>query len=100
MSTSLSSDEAPKRNRSGVIQAAPSVSLRTQRYWIACFAVRIPPAGFMPTTRPVSSCTSLITSSMQSVTGSVAAGLTLPVDVLMKSAPAAIASREARRTLS
>ena len=69
MSTSLSSEEAPKRKRSGVIQAAPSVSLRTQRYWIACFAVLIPPAGFIPTTRPVSSCTSLITSSMQSVTG-------------------------------
>ena len=39
----------------------------------ACFAVRIPPAGFMPITRPVSSCTSRITSSMQSVTGNVAA---------------------------
>ena len=37
---------------------------------------------------------------MQSVTGSVAAGLTFPVDVLMKSAPAAIAISEARRTLS
>ncbi len=37
---------------------------------------------------------------MQSVTGSVAAGLTLPVDVLMKSAPAAIARSDARRTLS
>ena len=54
----------------------------------------------MPTMRPVSSWTSRITSSMQSVTGSVAAGLTLPVDVLMKSAPAAIASSDARRTLS
>ena len=37
---------------------------------------------------------------MQSVTGSVAAGLILPVEVLMKSAPAAIASSDARRTLS
>ena len=54
----------------------------------------------MPTTRPVSSWTSRIASSMQSVTGSVAAGLTLPVEVLMKSAPAAIASSDARRTLS
>ena len=51
--------------------------MRTQRYWIACFAVRIPPAGFMPTIRPVSSWTSRITSSMQSVTGRVAAGLDL-----------------------
>ena len=37
---------------------------------------------------------------MQSVTGSVAAGLTFPVEVLMKSAPAAIAISDARRTLS
>ena len=37
---------------------------------------------------------------MQSVTGSVAAGLIFPVEVLMKSPPAAIASSEARRTLS
>ena len=100
MSTSLRSDEAPNRNRSGVIQAVPSVSLSTQRYWIACLAVLIPPAGFIPMMSPVSSWTSRITSSMQSVTGSVAAGLTLPVEVLMKSAPAAIASSDARRTLS
>ena len=37
---------------------------------------------------------------MTSVTGSVAAGWIFPVDVLMKSAPPAIASRLARRTLS
>ena len=37
---------------------------------------------------------------MTSVTGSVAAGVTLPVEVLMKSAPASIASQDARRTLS
>jgi hypothetical protein len=37
---------------------------------------------------------------MQSVTGSVAALESLPVDVLMKSPPPAIASRDARRTLS
>ena len=30
------------------------------RYWTACFAVRIPPAGFIPTMRPVSSYTSRI----------------------------------------
>ena len=39
-------------------------------------------------------------SSMTSVTGSVAAGVTLPVEVLMKSAPASMASQDARRTLS
>ena len=81
-------------------QAGPSVSWSTHRYWIACLAVRIPPAGCMPITCPVSSSTSRTTSSMQSVTGSVAAGLTLPVEVLMKSAPPAIASNDARRTAS
>ena len=39
-------------------------------------------------------------SSITRVTGGVAAGLTLPVLVLMKSAPPAMASHEARRTLS
>jgi hypothetical protein len=37
---------------------------------------------------------------MQSVTGSVAAPESFPVEVLMKSAPAAIARSEARRTVS
>ena len=37
---------------------------------------------------------------MTRVTGSVAAGATLPVEVLMKSAPASMASQDARRTLS
>ena len=37
---------------------------------------------------------------MTSVTGSVAAGWILPVEVLMKWAPAIIASHDARRTLS
>jgi hypothetical protein len=37
---------------------------------------------------------------MHRVTGRVEAGLIFPVDVLMKSAPAAIASSDARRTLS
>ena len=37
---------------------------------------------------------------MTSVTGSVAAPGSLPVEVLTKSAPAAIASSDARRTLS
>ena len=38
--------------------------------------------------------------SITSATGGVAAGLTLPVEVLMKSPPASSASHEARRTLS
>ncbi len=100
ISTSFSSDDAPNRNRSGVSQSAPSVSFSTHRYWIAFFEVRMPPAVFMPTTRPVSSCTSRIASIMHSATGSVAAGLILPVDVLMKSAPAAMAISDARRTSS
>jgi hypothetical protein len=43
---------------------------------------------------------SRIASSITSVTGSVAAGATLPVEVLMKSAPAAMARTLARLTLS
>ena len=37
---------------------------------------------------------------MTSVTGSVAAGETFPVEVLITSAPASMASHDARRTLS
>ena len=37
---------------------------------------------------------------MTRATGGVAAGLTFPVEVLMKSAPASMASQEARDTLS
>ena len=81
-------------------QSGPSVSETITRFWIACLAVRMPPAGFIPTTRPVSSCTSRIASSMHSSTGSVAALESLPVEGLMKSAPAAIARSDARRTLS
>ena len=60
----------------------------------------MPPAGFMPTMRPVWAWKSRIASSMTSVTGRVADGCTLPVLVLMKSAPAAMARTDARRTLS
>ena len=67
---------------------------------MASLVVRMPPAGFTPTCRPVASRKSRTASSMTSVTGSVAAGATLPVQVLMKSAPASIASQDARRTLS
>ncbi len=37
-------------------------------------AVRMPPAGFIPTSAPVSPSKSRIASSITSVTGSVAAG--------------------------
>ena len=60
----------------------------------------MPPAGLTPTCAPVSSRQSRTASSMIRVTGSVAAGGTLPVEVLMKSPPASIDSHEARRTLS
>ena len=60
----------------------------------------MPPAGLTPTVRPVADRKSRTASSITRVTGSVAAGETLPVEVLMKSAPASIASHEARRTLS
>ena len=60
----------------------------------------MPPAGLTPTICPVSSRQSRTASSMIIVTGIVAAGEILPVEVLMKSPPASIASHEARRTLS
>jgi hypothetical protein len=67
---------------------------------MASLAVRMPPAALTPTWRPWASRKSRTASSMTRVTGSVAAGLTLPVEVLMKSAPASMASHDARRTLS
>ena len=92
--------EAPKRNQSGSSQSSPAISLTITRYLIASFVVLMPPAGFTPTIWPVCSRKSRTASSMTSVTGSVAAGCILPVEVLMKSAPASIASQDARRTLS
>ena len=53
----------------------------------------MPPAGLTPTCWPVASRKSRTASSMIIVTGRVAAGWTLPVEVLMKSAPAVIASQ-------
>jgi hypothetical protein len=67
---------------------------------MASFAVRMPPAALTPTSRPVAARKSRTASSITSVTGGVAAGCTLPVEVLMKSAPASMASQLARRTLS
>jgi hypothetical protein len=72
---------------------------------MASFDERMPPAGLTPIlcppdAPPVSRYQSFTTWSMSRVTGSVAAGCTLPVEVLMKSAPARMASQEARLTLS
>ena len=67
---------------------------------MASLLVRMPPAGLTPTCRPVGSRKSRTASSMIRVTGSVAAGWILPVEVLMKSPPASMASHDARRTLS
>ena len=100
MSTSLSSAEAPNRNRCGCSHSSPAVSATVTRYLIASFELRMPPAGFTPIFSPVSRCHSCTICSMSSVTGRVAAGCTLPVEVLMKSPPARIASQDARRTLS
>ena len=67
---------------------------------MASLLVRMPPAGFTPTICPVASRKSRTASSMIRVTGRVAAGCTLPVEVLMKWPPAIIDSQLARRTLS
>src|SRR5215475_6208807 len=67
---------------------------------MASFAVRMPPATLTPTRRPVASAKSRTADSITSATGGAAAGVTLPVEVLMKSAPASIASQAARRVLS
>jgi hypothetical protein len=100
MSRSLSSVDAPIRKYRGVSQAGPATSLTSTRYRIASLAVRIPPATFTPTRRPVARSKSRTAASMTRATGGVEAGVTLPVEVLMKSAPAIIASQDARATLS
>ena len=84
------------RKRFGVSHSEPSVSLTRTRYRSASLALRIPPATLSPTGRPQKSAKSLIASAMTKATGRVAAGEILPVEVLTKSAPAAIAMSEAR----
>ena len=91
MSTSLSRLDAPKRNRSGRHPARPERLVQHDQVLDRLLGGPDPPAGFIPTCRPVAFSKSRIASSMTSVTGSVAAGWTLPVEVLMKSAPAAMA---------
>src|SRR5436309_3183147 len=63
-----------------------------------CFAVRIPPAGLNPTAMPVSCAYSRIARAITKPTGSVALVGSLPVEVLMKSAPAIMATKLALAT--
>ena len=67
---------------------------------MASLLVLMPPAALTPMRVPVWSPKSRTASSISNVTGKVAAGDTFPVLVLMKSAPACMASQLARRTLS
>ena len=60
----------------------------------------MPPASFTPRCWPVIAAKSRTACSITNATGPVAAGLILPVEVLMKSPPASRASQLARRTLS
>ena len=95
---------AASTRRSGTAPASstsgPSVSCSSTRYWIACFDARTPPATLTPTARPVWPWKSRAASIMHSAFGRVALTPILPVDVLMKSAPAAMASTDARRIAS
>ena len=64
-----------------------------------CFAVRMPPAGLNPTAMPVCCAYSRIARTITRLTGSVAFVASFPVEVLMKSAPAIMATTLARATL-
>ena len=95
----MSTDEAPIRKRSGVSQSSPSVSLTSTSMCSACLDVETPPAGFMPMTRPVRCVVAQRLEHHEHDAGR-RASLALPVEVLMKSAPASMASIEAWRTWS
>ena len=60
----------------------------------------MPPAGFTPTWMPVCARKSRTASSISRVLAGVALTATLPVEVLMKSAPAIMPIQQARRMLS
>jgi len=64
-----------------------------------CFAVRMPPAGLNPTAIPVCCAYSRMARVITKPTGKVAFVGSLPVEVLMKSAPAIMATTLARPTL-
>ena len=90
---------APKRNSSALIQDGPSSSFINASHSMDCFAVRIPPAGLKPTAMPVSCAYSRIARVITKPTGNVAFVGSFPVEVLMKSAPAIMATKLARATL-
>src|ERR1051326_8800404 len=87
---------APKRNRFLSSQEFPSSSFINASQSIACLALRMPPAALNPTANPVRSAYSRMARTMARLTGSVAFTASLPVEVLMKSAPAIIATIAAR----
>src|ERR1700723_3095107 len=87
---------APKRNSSARIHDGPSSSFIMASQSMDCFAVRIPPAGLKPTAIPVCCAYSRMARTMTRLTGSVAFVGSLPVEVLMKSAPAIMATGVAR----
>ncbi len=96
---SVRSELAPKRKRCGRSQSLPSSSFIIASQSMDCFAVRMPPAGLKPTASPVRSRYSRMARTMVSPTGRTAFSLSLPVEVLMKSAPAIMQTSEARCTL-
>src|SRR5438874_958854 len=87
---------APNRNNSAFSQESPSSSFISASHSSDCFAVRMPPAGLKPTAIPVSCAYSRMVRVMTRLTGSVAFTASLPVDVLMKSDPAIMATKLAR----
>ena len=90
---------APKRNSSARSHESPSSSFINASQSMDCFAVRMPPAGLNPTAMPVCCAYSRIARTITRLTGSVALVGSFPVEVLMKSAPAIIATTLARATL-
>src|SRR6266404_2825516 len=97
-SISASMPLAPRRKRCESSQLFPNSSFISVSHSSDCFAVRIPPAGLKPTAMPVSSAYSRIARVITTPTGNTAFTASFPVEVLMKSAPAIIATRLARAT--
>ena len=77
---------------------APSSSFIRIWYSSTDLAVDTPPAGLKPIVTPVRSRYSRIMRTITSETSSVALTPSLPVDVLMKSAPAIMQTIDARAT--
>src|SRR5436190_1021370 len=96
---SVSNELAPNRNKAGRSHRSPSSSFIRISQSSACLAVRMPPAGLKPIVDPVRVSYSRIIRAITTPTGSTAFTDSLPVDVLMKSAPAIIATMLARATL-